>query len=184
MVTWSGLRGAVSFAAALSLPVSLPSRDLLLTLTFGIVLFTLLAQGMTIHPLLQRLGIGGDDITRHGAELLIGRLRMIEAVSQELDTLLRTDAGDPHLVQKLQAEYATEKRTLRDQLDETYHGSTALEDEQEYEIRRRLSRIQHDAARAAVVHGQISQSVFRELVTQADQELARLEATSHDSSDT
>jgi monovalent cation:H+ antiporter, CPA1 family len=184
VVTWSGLRGAVSFAAALSLPVSLPSRDLLLTLTFGIVLFTLLAQGMTIHPLLQRLGVGGDDITRHGAELLIGRLRMIEAASQELDTLLRTDAGDPHLVHKLQAEYSTEKRALRDQLDATYHGSTALEDEQEYEIRRRLSRIQHDAARAAVVHGQISQSVFRELIIQADQELARLEATSHDSSDT
>jgi CPA1 family monovalent cation:H+ antiporter len=179
VVTWSGLRGAVSFAAALSLPASVPNRDLLLALTFGIVLFTLLAQGMTIRPLLERLGIGGDDITRHDAELLIGRLRMLEAVSREVDALLRADAIDPHLARTLQEQYSTQKRDLRAQLDATYHGSMELEGEQEYEVQRRLLRIQHDAARAALVNGQISQSVFRELVAVTDRELARLEAESH-----
>lgn len=54
VLSWSGLRGAVSFAAALSLPARLPERDLLLTLTFGIVLFTILVQGGTLRPLLER----------------------------------------------------------------------------------------------------------------------------------
>ena len=179
VITWSGLRGAVSFAAALSLPSTVPQRDLLLTLTFGIVLFTILAQGMTIRPLLDRLGIGAEDLSRHDAELLIGRLRMLEAVSREIDGLVRADAIDSHLAEPLLAQYSKQRRELRAQLDATYHASDHLESEGEYEVRRRLLRVQRDAARSALVHGQISQSVFRELVADTDRELARLEADSH-----
>src|SRR5262249_45225807 len=52
---WAGLRGAVSLAVVLSLPIDLPMRPLLLNLTFGVVLFTLLVQGLTMEPLLRRL---------------------------------------------------------------------------------------------------------------------------------
>lgn len=58
---WSGLRGAVSLAAVLSLPASLPDRDLLRVLTFGVVLFTLVVQGLSIRPLLDRLGLSGQE---------------------------------------------------------------------------------------------------------------------------
>jgi Na+:H+ antiporter len=51
---WAGLRGAVAVAMALSLPPDVPQRTLLLEITFGIVLFTLLVQGMTIEPLVRR----------------------------------------------------------------------------------------------------------------------------------
>jgi CPA1 family monovalent cation:H+ antiporter len=57
VLTWAGLRGAVSFAAALSLPANLPDRDLLLTLTFGVVFFTLVVQGVTLRSLLDHLGL-------------------------------------------------------------------------------------------------------------------------------
>jgi CPA1 family monovalent cation:H+ antiporter len=57
VLVWAGLRGAVSLAAALSLPAGLADRDLLLVLTFGVVLFTLLTQGLTIAPLLRRFGL-------------------------------------------------------------------------------------------------------------------------------
>jgi CPA1 family monovalent cation:H+ antiporter len=51
---WSGLRGAVAVAMALSLPLHIPHRELMLEITFGIVLFTLVVQGMTIEPLVRR----------------------------------------------------------------------------------------------------------------------------------
>lgn len=51
---WSGLRGAVAIAMALSLPELMPQRQLMLEITFGIVLFTLVVQGMTIEPLVRR----------------------------------------------------------------------------------------------------------------------------------
>jgi CPA1 family monovalent cation:H+ antiporter len=54
---WGGLRGGVALAVALSLPRSLPGHSLILTLTFGVVLFTILIQGLTIDPLARRLGL-------------------------------------------------------------------------------------------------------------------------------
>ncbi len=51
---WSGLRGAVAVAMALALPISVPERTLLQQITFGIVLFTLIVQGMTAGALVRR----------------------------------------------------------------------------------------------------------------------------------
>jgi CPA1 family monovalent cation:H+ antiporter len=54
---WGGLRGAVALAAALSLPVTFPHHAELLAMTYGVVVFTILAQGLTIGPLARRLGV-------------------------------------------------------------------------------------------------------------------------------
>jgi monovalent cation:H+ antiporter, CPA1 family len=54
---WGGLRGGVALAVALSLPASVPGHSLILGLTFGVVLFTILIQGLTIEPLVRRLGL-------------------------------------------------------------------------------------------------------------------------------
>jgi CPA1 family monovalent cation:H+ antiporter len=53
---WGGLRGALALALALALPADLPSRDAITTLTFAVVAFSVFAQGLTITPLLRRLG--------------------------------------------------------------------------------------------------------------------------------
>lgn len=54
---WAGLRGAVALAAALSLPADFPHQRELLAMTYGAVLFTLIAQGLTIGPVVQMLGL-------------------------------------------------------------------------------------------------------------------------------
>jgi len=53
---WGGLRGALALALALSLPPDLPHRSHILTLTFAVVAFSVFAQGLTITPLMRRLG--------------------------------------------------------------------------------------------------------------------------------
>lgn len=57
VIFWGGLRGAVALAAALSLPAEFPFREQLLAMTYGAVLFTLLVQGLTIAPVVRRLGL-------------------------------------------------------------------------------------------------------------------------------
>jgi CPA1 family monovalent cation:H+ antiporter len=57
VMTWGGLRGALSMVLALALPFDFPNRDLLITLTFGVVLLSILAQGLTMQPLLRRVGL-------------------------------------------------------------------------------------------------------------------------------
>ena len=62
VLNWGGLRGAIALALALSLPAALgPGRDLVRVMAFGVVLFTLLVQSMTMKPLLRRLGIAARD---------------------------------------------------------------------------------------------------------------------------
>ncbi len=63
---WSGLRGAVSVAMALSLPTAFPERGLLQEITFGVVLFTLLIQGTTTELLIRRLHVGAQEGRRDG----------------------------------------------------------------------------------------------------------------------
>jgi monovalent cation:H+ antiporter, CPA1 family len=53
---WGGLRGALALALSLSLPEDLPHHDAIITITFAVVAFSVFAQGLTITPLLRRLG--------------------------------------------------------------------------------------------------------------------------------
>jgi CPA1 family monovalent cation:H+ antiporter len=57
VLTWGGLRGGLSMVLALSLPRNFNHRELILHMTFGVVLLTLLVQGLTIKPLLRRVGL-------------------------------------------------------------------------------------------------------------------------------
>lgn len=58
VMTWGGLRGALSMVLALSLPYDFQNRDLLITLTFGVVVLSILVQGLTMQRLLRRVGLG------------------------------------------------------------------------------------------------------------------------------
>ena len=60
VVGWCGMRGTVTLAAALALPTGFPYRDLILTTAFGVTLGTLVLQGLTLRPLLLRLGLEDD----------------------------------------------------------------------------------------------------------------------------
>ncbi|MGE5635434.1 MAG: Na+/H+ antiporter [Nocardioidaceae bacterium] len=68
VIAWSGMRGAVSLAAALALPLStdagapLPERDLIIFLTFAVIFSTLVVQGLSLAPLIRWLGIGDDGV--------------------------------------------------------------------------------------------------------------------------
>ncbi|MBN8234175.1 sodium:proton antiporter [Halobacillus kuroshimensis] len=57
LINWGGLRGSLSVALALSLPMDFSGRDQVLLLTFSVVLFSLIVQGLTLKPLIKKLGL-------------------------------------------------------------------------------------------------------------------------------
>lgn len=84
---WGGLKGGLAIAIVMAIPTELPERDLLVSLTLGVVLFTLLVNASTIRPVLGYLGLdrmsdtdlldlkhGLEDVKGH-AEQLIGRMK-------------------------------------------------------------------------------------------------------------
>ena len=58
VMSWAGMRGVVSLAAALALPEQFPGRDFILATTFGVILATVLLQGATLAPLIRVLRVG------------------------------------------------------------------------------------------------------------------------------
>lgn len=65
---WGGLRGALALALALAVPESVPERDLIIAASFAVVAFSILVQGLTMPPLLRKLGVGGGAKARDECE--------------------------------------------------------------------------------------------------------------------
>jgi NhaP-type Na+/H+ or K+/H+ antiporter len=77
VISWAGMRGIVSLAAAMALPPAFPYRNLIMLTAFAVVVGTLVVQGMTLKPLLRWLNLQDDDPV--GRELLLARQRALEA---------------------------------------------------------------------------------------------------------
>lgn len=77
IVAWCGMRGTVTLAAALALPARFPYRDLILFSSFLVVLGTLVIQGLTLRPLMARLGLEHDDAVER--EVRLARVETLRA---------------------------------------------------------------------------------------------------------
>ena len=108
VISWAGMRGIVSLAAAMALPAPFPYRDLIVFTAFAVVLGTLILQGLTLGPLLRALDLRDDDPVGH--EVVAARERALraglavfdddrspvaEAVRQEFIAHLGTTDTDP-----------------------------------------------------------------------------------------
>ena len=110
IVAWTGMRGVVSLAAALALPLTLrdgtppfPGRDLILFLTFVVILATLVLQGLSLPPLIRWLGIQDDrSMEREERE---ARLKANQAALTRLNEIAERDAAKDDALQRLRVEY-------------------------------------------------------------------------------
>jgi Na+/H+ antiporter len=83
IISWAGMRGIVTLAAALALPAAFPFRDLIVLTAFSVVLGTLALQGLTLKPLLRALDLHDNDPV--GRELAAARERALRAGLARLD---------------------------------------------------------------------------------------------------
>jgi Na+/H+ antiporter len=83
VISWAGMRGIVTLAAALALPADFPYRDLIVLTAFSVVLGTLVIQGLTLKPLLRALDLKDDDPV--GREVEMARDRALRAGVATLD---------------------------------------------------------------------------------------------------
>jgi CPA1 family monovalent cation:H+ antiporter len=117
IVGWAGMRGVVSLAAALSLPLALadgspfPARNLLVFLTFAVILGTLVIQGLTLPPLIRWLRVEEDRSAER--EERHARLALAEAAIGHLDGKLEDGALHAHQIHPVQHEYVQRVRALK-----------------------------------------------------------------------
>jgi monovalent cation/hydrogen antiporter len=107
---WCGMRGIVSLAAALALPVTLadgqpfPQRDLIIFLTFVVIAVTLVVQGLTLPPLIRRLKVGMDWSLRD--EHQHARMALGAVALAAIDDLAKKEQLADDLVSRVRAEFA------------------------------------------------------------------------------
>ncbi len=172
VVAWSGLRGVVSLAAALALPVAFPERNLILFLVFAIILVTLVGQGLTLPLVIKKLGVVVDDSASH--DEVHARGLTTEAALARLEELRTQWPGHLELIDQLRDRYAHRARH-----DEMHHedGDAAEQELLEHGlIRREVIDAERQAAINLHERGVITDEVLRRLERDLDLEDLRMEA--------
>ncbi len=179
VVGWTGMRGVVSLAAALSLPTLLengsafPERDLIVFLTFCVILVTLVLQGITLAPLVRLLGLanadGPDCEEQEARRLVLGAaLEHLEALKEE-----RTHVDD-EIFDDLIGHYQHRLAVLQpggDNDDHITHHYSFLE------ISRETTRVERETAVRLRNEGRINDQVLRRIERELDLNESRYSAS-------
>jgi len=173
ILNWGDLRGAISLALVLSLPVSMGTeRDLLRVMAFGVVLFTLLVQSTTMAPLIRWLKI----ITRSQAqveyELHHARLTALRSADSRLDRLHNDGMLSSHTWEKLKRFTTRQATSQAEKVRGILLADPILEGEELDTGWRELLRAQRSSLFDLRHDGVISDDVFEELSTEVDAQLS------------
>ncbi len=172
VVGWAGLRGAVSLAAALALPADFPERNLILLVTFAVILATLVGQGLTLPAVLR--WARWDGVEFDGDEVTLARSAAYQAGLDEVERARPSWPDHQPLLDRLQASLS----------DRAQHLATEDPDETE---ERRQERVEHEeiqrgvisAQRGAVIElrdrGEINDQTLRTIERELDLEELRME---------
>ena len=105
IISWAGMRGVVSLATALALPADFPQRDLILYLTFCVIVATLVGQGLSLPWVVDRLGLRVGAGNAQESEVAHARLTAVEAALNRLEELAGEYPDHLELIQRLQFQY-------------------------------------------------------------------------------
>ena len=173
VVGWSGMRGAVSLAAALALPEDFPQRNQIIFVTFVVMLATLVLQGLSLPWLIRVLALHRDD--SEAREELRGRLRATDAALARLEELTAEEWTREDTVERMRGLYQFRRRRLKARA-----GYLADDGSQDRSLAyQRLVRELLEAQRREIVRlrnqGQISNEVMHRIERDLDLEDSRLE---------
>jgi len=179
LISWAGMRGAVSLAAALAIPLTtdagraFPHRDLIIFLTFCVILGTLVLQGLSLPGLIRMLRIEQDTVEE--VENAQARIRAAEAALARLEELTDEEWVRDDTAERLRGLYNFRRNRFSSRFDEESDGAI----EEQSQAYQRLRRELLDAERAAVAElgraGAISGDVVNRVRRDLDLEDARLD---------
>jgi CPA1 family monovalent cation:H+ antiporter len=178
VVGWTGMRGVVALAAAISLPEALadgsafPQRNLIIFLTFSVILVTLVLQGLTLPPLIRALGLAGA--TGHKSEEEAARSAMVEAALAHLEEARTRDGVEfASIYQDLAQHYRHRLAKLRG-ADNVEIGANPAAYGRHIALTREMLRAERQAAIKLRNEGRINDEVLRKVEHELDLNEKRL----------
>lgn len=175
------IKGSLSTALALSLPSNLPGRETLLAIILGIVLLSLVGQGLTLPWVVQRLKLSHRSESSHQIEELQAQLMTGKAAQDELDSLFKSGVLAKSVYEEMRASYqvrvATSERTLRDIYNQRSDDSTENKTDRTKldAIRRQLLLAEKGALNEGLRRRILSEEVVHGRIKTIDEQLLKLE---------
>jgi monovalent cation/hydrogen antiporter len=173
------MRGAVSLAAALALPLTIdsgaafPDRNLIIFLTFGVIFATLVVQGLTLAPLIRVLDLEDDGLAEK--EEAKARIRAADAAIVRLDELVGEEWVRDDTAERMRGLYAFRQERFRSRFDPEGDGSTEDRSLAYQRLRRELLDAERQAVQELRREGLIGDDVMRRVVRDLDLEDQRLD---------
>jgi Na+/H+ antiporter len=181
VVGWSGMRGAVSLAAALALPLetdagaAFPERDLILFITFGVILVTVVGQGLTLPALIRRLGVTEEGDEEEQEELR-ARYEAAKAALERLDELELEDWTRDDTIERMRGLYRFRQRRMKVRAGKIEDDDGIEDRSLSYQqIVHMVLGAQREALVRLVREGEISAEVMRRVERELDLEESRLD---------
>jgi monovalent cation:H+ antiporter, CPA1 family len=171
VLIWGGLRGSVSIALALSVPVILPDREEIIATVFGVVLFTLLVQGLTIKPLLAWLNLllGNQSLQQEFSEA-IARLSALRRVLRHLGQAGDRPAIEPEFYRYQESLIKGELVRLEEAIETLHDEHPDLRTFAAEQFKLELLTIEADAYAEFVRSGQLNRELAPFLQQNASEE--------------
>lgn len=177
VLTWSGLRGAISMVLVLGLPTDFPHRELLVNMTFGVVVLSIIFQGLTMAPLLRKLRITGlKDAFQEQYELARGRLGAIHAAQAALEGMRRAREIPGDVVTQLEKDYQEKEVVAEKELTALKQQSMRFHEEEHQEAVRRVLIVEKAALLNAYQSATIGKEAFARLTADLDERIAAADA--------
>ncbi len=166
---WGGLRGGIALALALSLPISMGAeREAITVMAFGVVFFTLVVQGLTLGPMVARLGLVERSQTQIEYERRQGRALTSRAAYQHLSRLHRDGLLSPATWERLEPILHRRAEALAEAVKETLRQTPELEMQEMITARREALRASRASLASLRRDGVISDDVYAELAAEID----------------
>jgi monovalent cation/hydrogen antiporter len=173
IISWAGIRGAVSLVAALALPTGFPDRELILYLTFAVIVATLVLQGLTLPVLIRMLKVSDDG----GAEReeAKARIHAAEAALARLEELLADGAVREDTAQRLRGQFSFRANRFRARFDDEDDGAIEEQSQAYQRVMRELLAAEQAALLALRNQRVVDDNVVQRVQRDLDLEAARLD---------
>ena len=175
VVGWSGMRGAISLAVALAVPISVAGRDEIIFLTICVIGVTLVVQGLTLPVLIRRIGFEEEDAELDARRPALVRFRTVEAALARIGELsFERDGLDPAVLERARSLYASRAGQLAGECrtgvaEETSDTAAWLR------LRLDLLDVEREALIALRTEGQITNALTNAVLSDLDLEAERLQ---------
>ena len=179
-ISWAGMRGGVTLAAALAIPLTtdsgapFPDRSLIVFLAFCVVLATLVVQGLSLPGVVRLLGLEDDD-SMDVREEAKARIHAAEAAIERLDELVDEGWVRSDTAERARGLYNFRSNRFRARLDEEDDGEIEERSLQYQRLRRELLDAERGAVLALRNEGKISDEVMQRVERDLDLEDSRLD---------